>query len=67
MSRRSRNPSVTSIPVVAPRRSMIELVTRVVPWAIASTSAIGTFSRVSRAAVPSTTAIEGSAGVVSRL
>ena len=44
MSRMSRKPAVTSIPVFAPRRSMIELVTRVVPWAIDSTSAIATFS-----------------------
>ena len=67
MSRMSRNPAVTSMPVFAPRRSMTALVTRVVPCAIVSTSAMGTSSRRRRAAVPSITTIEGSAGVVRRL
>ena len=45
---------------------MTALVTSVVPCAIDSTSDMGTFSRRRRAAVPSITAIEGSAGVVRR-
>ena len=45
---------------------MTALVTSVVPCAMVSTSAMGTSSRRRRAAVPSITAIEGSAGVVRR-
>ena len=58
---------VASMPVAAPRRSITELVTRVVPWTTVSTSPGATPCPASRVAMPSSTAVEGSAGVVNCL
>ena len=60
-------PSVANMPVAAPRRSITALVTSVVPWITASTPDTATPFSASMAAMPSSTAVEGSSGVVSRL
>jgi hypothetical protein len=63
----SRKPSVVSSPTVAPDRWRIVLVATVVPWKTRSTS-VSESERFSHAsAIPSTVAIEGSAGVLGTL
>ena len=63
----SRNPSVTMVPTVAPRRSIRALVASVVPWTTAPMSGGASSARTSANRTPSSTPRTGSPGVVSTL
>ncbi len=67
ISRMSRKPFVVIRPVRAPFLSMMEFMTSVVPWMISSNFPTKSGVAFSRARIPSSTASDGSRGVVRHL